>query len=85
MRRPDVGDLYLTRTKLDIPYSAGQHILHIRRSRPGPIVTRNHHGRPVAAGVSPIQVSANGPYRPIPRGSPLACVIATQPVDSLNP
>jgi transcriptional regulator with XRE-family HTH domain len=27
MRHPDVGDLYLTRTKLDIPQSAGQHIL----------------------------------------------------------
>jgi hypothetical protein len=27
MRHPDVGDLYLTRTKLDIPYSAGQHVL----------------------------------------------------------
>jgi transcriptional regulator with XRE-family HTH domain len=27
MRHPDVGDLYLTRTKLDLPYSGGQHIL----------------------------------------------------------
>lgn len=27
MRHPDVGDLYLTRTKLDIPYSAGRHVL----------------------------------------------------------
>ena len=27
MRHPDVGDLYLTRTKLDVPHSGGQHIL----------------------------------------------------------
>ncbi|MGO9384306.1 MAG: XRE family transcriptional regulator, partial [Mycobacterium sp.] len=27
MRHPDVGDLYLTRTKLDLPHSGGQHIL----------------------------------------------------------
>jgi transcriptional regulator with XRE-family HTH domain len=27
MRHPDVGDLYLTRTKLDLPHTGGQHIL----------------------------------------------------------
>ncbi|MGO9930164.1 MAG: hypothetical protein ACLPLP_29720 [Mycobacterium sp.] len=27
MRHPDIGDLYLTRTKLDLPHSGGQHIL----------------------------------------------------------
>jgi transcriptional regulator with XRE-family HTH domain len=27
MRHPDVGDLYLTRSKLDLPHSGGQHIL----------------------------------------------------------
>jgi len=27
MRHPDVGDLYLTRTKLDLPHSGGQHVL----------------------------------------------------------
>lgn len=27
LRHPDVGDLYLTRTKLDVPHSGGQHIL----------------------------------------------------------
>jgi transcriptional regulator with XRE-family HTH domain len=27
MRHPDVGDLYLTRNKLDLPHSGGQHIL----------------------------------------------------------
>lgn len=27
MRHPDVGDLYLARTKLDLPHSGGQHIL----------------------------------------------------------
>ncbi|HTY27489.1 MAG TPA: hypothetical protein VMD51_04980 [Mycobacterium sp.] len=26
IRHPDVGDLYLTRTKLDFPHSGGQHI-----------------------------------------------------------
>jgi transcriptional regulator with XRE-family HTH domain len=27
MRHPDIGDLYLTRTKLDLPHTGGQHIL----------------------------------------------------------
>jgi transcriptional regulator with XRE-family HTH domain len=27
MRHPDIGDLHLTRTKLDLPHSGGQHIL----------------------------------------------------------
>jgi transcriptional regulator with XRE-family HTH domain len=27
MRHPDVGDFYLTRTKLDLPHTGGQHIL----------------------------------------------------------
>jgi hypothetical protein len=32
MRHPDVGDLYLTRSKLDLAHSGGQHILTFPRT-----------------------------------------------------
>jgi MmyB-like transcription regulator ligand binding domain len=34
MHHPQVGDLYLTRSKLDLPHSGGQHILALH-AKPG--------------------------------------------------
>lgn len=54
MRHPDVGDIYMSRTKLDLPHSGGQHIL-------------TYHAAPDSASTRALdQLRASLPRTPVP-------------------
>lgn len=54
MRHPDVGDIYMSRTKLDLPHSGGQHIL-------------TYHAAPDSASTCALdQLRASLPRTPVP-------------------